>query len=136
MKILSGIAVAGLTIVALTLGSTDSLGQGACNHGGNHVIQVKAGDDGAPQLSYRGGSAEEIHVCRGDQVQWVLTGPDREFLVNFFSDAGAPFDGATTRGSSENAVSVVIGAESERGDYDYGVKFAGGPGMDPRIVVD
>jgi len=134
VKILNTIAIAGLTIVALTLGSTDSLGQGACDHGGNHTIQVTAGDDGMPQLKYRGGSAEEVHVCAGDQVQWVLTGPDREFLVDFFS--GAPFDGATTRGSSGNAVSVVIGAAAERRGYDYGVKFADGPEMDPQIIVD
>ncbi len=134
MKILNGIAIAALTIAALTLGSTDSLGQDECDHGGNHTIQVRAGDDGMPQLKYRGGSADEVHVCVGDQVQWVLTGPDREFLVDFFS--GAPFDGATTRGSSGNAVSVVIGATAERRGYDYGVQFADGPEMDPRIVVD
>ena len=134
MKIMSGIAIAGLTIVALTLGSTNSLGQGACNHGGNHTIQVSVGDDGTPELSYRGGSAEEVHVCAGDQVQWVLTGSDREFLVDFFSDA--PFDGAITRGSSGNPVSVVIGAAAERRGYEYGVKLVDGPGMDPRIVVD
>jgi hypothetical protein len=134
VKILNGIAVAGLTIVALTLGSTDSLGQGACDHGGNHTIQVSEGEGEMPVLSYRGGSAEEVHVCVGDQVQWVLTGSNREFLVDFFS--GAPFDGASTRGSSGNAVSVVIGAAAERRGYDYGVQFAGGPDMDPRIVVD
>ncbi len=131
---MNGIASAGLTILALTLGSTDSLGQDACDHGGNHTIQVRAGDDGAPVLKYRGGSADEVHVCVGDQVQWVLTGPDREFLVDFFS--GAPFDGATTRGSSGNAVSVVIGAAAERRGYEYGVKFADGPELDPEIIVD
>ena len=75
MKILNALAIAGLTIVALTLGSTDSLGQDDCDHGGNHTIQVRPGDDGAPELKYRGGSAEEVHVCEGDRVQWVLTGP-------------------------------------------------------------
>ncbi len=87
-----------------------------------------------PQLKYRGGSAEEVHVCAGDQIQWVLTGPDRKFLVDFFS--GAPFDGASERGSSGNVVSIVIGASVERRGYDYGVQFADGPEMDPRIVVD
>ena len=93
MKILNGVTIAGLTIVALTLGSTDSLGQDECDHGGNHTIQVRAGDDGVRVLKYRGGSADEVHVCVGDRVQWVLTGSDREFLVDFLS--GAPFEGAT-----------------------------------------
>ena len=86
-----------------------------------------------PELSYRGGSAEEVRVCVGDSVQWVLAGSDREFFVDFFG--GAPFDGAAKRGSSGGVVSVVIGDVSRQG-YDYGVEFAGGPAMDPRIVVD
>ncbi len=134
MKILNTIAIAGMTILALTLGSTDSLGQDECDHGGNHTIQVRAGDDGAPALKYRGGSADEVHVCVGDQVQWVLTGRNRDFLIDFFSDA--PFEGATTRGSSSNAVSVVIGAAAERRGYKYNVKFADGADMDPEIIVD
>ena len=134
MKILNTIAIAGMTILALTLGSTDSLGQDTCDHGGNHTIQVRAGDDGAPVLKYRDGSADEVHVCVGDQVQWVLTGRNRDFLIDFFSDA--PFEGATTRGSSSNAVSVVIGAAAERRGYKYNVEFADGPDMDPEIIVD
>jgi len=135
VKILSGIATAGLMVAALMLGSTDSLGQDECVSTGNHTIQVQPGEDGVPVLQYRGGSAEEVHVCIGDRVQWVLTGPDRDFFVDFFS--GAPFDGATRRGSSGNVVSLVIGAMAERGrDYAYGVEFAGEPGMDPHIIID
>lgn len=136
MKILGGIVVTALMIAVFIWSSTDSLGQGACDRGGNHTIQVSPGADGTPELKYRGRSAEEVRVCAGDQVRWVLTGPDREFFVDFFSEAGAPFDGATTRGSNGNVVSIVIGASAERGGYDYGVSFAGGPAMDPRIIVD
>ncbi len=136
MKVFAGITIAVLTIAVFMWSSTDSLAQGACDHGGNHTIQVRPGGDGTPQLKYRGRSADEVRVCAGDQVRWVLTGPNREFFVDFFSEAGAPFDGATTRGSNGNVVSIVIGASAERGGYDYGVSFAGGPAMDPRIVVD
>ena len=114
------------------LGSTEALSQ-TCDHGGNHTIQVQAGADGMPELSYRGGSAEEVRVCVGDSVQWVLTGSDRAFFVDFF--AGAPFEGAAKRGSSSGVVSVTIGDVPRKG-YDYGVEFAGGAPMDPRIVVD
>ena len=132
MKILSGITAAVLVVAAMMLGSPTSFSQDACDHGGNHTIQVRAGTDGRPELSYRGGSAENVYVCQGDNVQWVLTGSDRSFFVDFFS--GAPFGGASKRGSSGGAVSVTIGDDT--GSYDYGVEFEGGEPMDPRIIVE
>ena len=132
MKILSGITAAVLVVAAMMLGSTTSFSQDACDHGGNHTIQVRPGADGRPELSYRGGSAENVYVCQGDNVQWVLTGSDRSFFVDFFS--GAPFAGASKRGSSGGAVSVTIGDDT--GSHDYGVEFEGGEPMDPRIIVE
>lgn len=127
-------SMAVIVSLLLLLGSSTTLGQGACQ-GGSHTIQVRPMGDGPPELSYRGGDAEEVHVCIGDNVQWVLTGSDRQFFVDFFDDA--PFDGLTRLGSSGNVVSISIGGPAERGrSYDYGVEMAGGPGMDPRIVVD
>ncbi len=135
MKIMNGIAVAGLMFVALIMGSTESQGQGTCDNGGNHTIQVRVGDDGEPVLKYRGGSAEEVHVCKGDSVRWVLTGPNREYFVNFFD--GAPFAGAQRRGSNDNVVSIVIDNSAMiEHPYDYGVNFADEPEMDPSIIVD
>ena len=132
MKIISTIAVAGIGIAAVLLFSADSNGQDACDRGGHHTIQVRPSDDGMPELTYKGGSAENVHVCNGDEVKWVLTGPDRDFFVDFFS--GAPFAGAARRGSNGNVVSVRIDAES--GSYEYGVNFAGEEPMDPIIIVD
>ena len=134
MKIMSGFAVAGLMLFALMLSSADSQSQERCSYGGpNHTIQVRVGEDGNPVLKYRGGSAEEVEVCRGDRVKWVLTGPNREFFVDFFE--GAPFEGATRRGSDGNVVSIVIGESAEQRGYEYGVNFADGQGMDPVIIV-
>jgi len=135
VKSLRGIAVTALATAALTLGSPISYSQDDCTSDGNHTIQVTEGADGRPALSYRGGSAESVHVCLGDQVQWVLTGSDRDFFVDFFS--GAPFDGAAKRGSSGTVVSIVIGGPAQRGaSYSYGVEFDGGPPLDPHIIVD
>ncbi len=131
MRIMSGIAIAGLVLGALIMGSTESLGQGAeC---GNHLIQVSEGEGGVPVLRYHGGSAEEVHVCKGDTVRWVLNGPNREYLVDFFE--GAPFAGDEKRRSHDNTVVVTIG-DSAEGEYSYGVNFADGGGMDPKIIVD
>ena len=132
MKVLSTMAITGAAAVILLLGSTESNGQGSCQGGGNHTIQVEEGSDGMPALQYRGGSAEDVHVCSGDQVQWVLTGSDREYFVEFMGDA--PFPGAARRGSSGGVVSVTIDAAP--GAYEYGVNFAGGDAFDPRIIVD
>ncbi len=134
MKIMSGIVVTGLMLAALMLASTESISQEACNHGPNHNIQVSVGEDGNPVLRYRGEPAEGVHVCRGDQVQWELTGPNREFFVDFF--AGAPFDGATRLGSDGNVVRIEIGNSVDRRAYDYGLNFADEPEMDPSIIVD
>lgn len=135
MKVISAIAVAGTMFAVLMLGNTESLAQEACESSGNHTIQVRAGSDGKPVLKYQGGSAEEVNVCIGDTVRWVLTGSDREYLVNFF--AGAPFDGAHEVDSNGGVVSVVIGGSAERGKgYDYDVSFVGGGNLDPRIVVN
>ena len=81
-----------------------------------------------PELRYRGGSAEDVDVCNGDQVQWVLTGSDREYLVDFMGNA--PFPGASSRGSSDGVVSVTIDADA--GSYDYGVSFEG-DGLTARV---
>jgi hypothetical protein len=132
LKISNAIAVAGIGLAAVLLFSTDSNSQDTCQGGGNHTIQVSPGGDGSASLKYRGGSAENVHVCSGDQVQWVLSGSDRDFFIDFFD--GAPFPGAAKRGSSDGVVAVQIDAES--GAYNYGVNFAGDEPMDPAIIVD
>ncbi|MDH3906895.1 MAG: hypothetical protein OEV16_14730 [Gammaproteobacteria bacterium] len=129
MKILNTIAIASAIAAVMLLASTDSRSQDDCE--GNHTIQVAPGADGMPELTYRGGSAEEIRVCNGDQVQWVLRGSDREYFVDFMGNA--PFSGAARRGSSDGVVSVTI--EAEVGSYDYGVNFEGDEPMDPQLIV-
>ncbi len=133
MKIMNGLAVAGFIFGALILSSTESLGDQEPDCG-NRVIQVTVGENGEPKLSYQGGSADKVHTCRGNTVRWVLTGPNREYLVDFFD--GAPFDGAKIIGSNDNVVSIVIGESAVKRAYDYAVNFANGGGMDPKIIVD
>jgi hypothetical protein len=135
MKILSAIAVAGSMVALLMLGSTESLSQDTCTSSGNHTIQVRADDNDVPVLSYGGGSADEVHVCIGDTIKWVLNGPNRTYFIDFLSSA--PFEGATRRGSNSNVVSVVVGGPAQRGSsYKYDVVFQDGGTLDPRIVVD
>ena len=134
MKILNAIGVAALLFVALMLSSTESASQDACDHGGNHVIQVRVGDDGAPVLKYRGKSGEEVHVCQGDNVKWVLIGSNRQFSVDFFD--GAPFGGAKRRDSENDEIDVDAGASAAKQAYEYDVAFGDDEPMDPKIIVE
>lgn len=119
-------------VSSLALLGTDSSAQDGCEGGAMHVIQVSAAGDGSATLSYRDGSADAVHVCNGDQIQWVLRGSDREFLIDFLS--GAPFAGGESRGSAQGVVLVTVDADP--GDYDYGISFVGDEPTDPRIIVD
>jgi hypothetical protein len=132
MKQVISLMFAVVGISAVTLFGVESVAQGVCAGGKMHVIHVSAAADGGPELSYRDGSADAVHVCNGDQIQWVLRGSDREFLIDFMSQA--PFAGGESRGSSRGVVLVTVDAEP--GEYDYGINFVGDEPMDPRIIVD
>jgi len=135
MKIISTAAMATLMFSMLMLGSTESLSQDSCAGSSNHTIQVRPSADDVPELKYKGGSAEEVHVCIGDTIKWVLNGPNRTYFVDFFE--GAPFEGVERRGSNSNVVLVTVGGPAEPGSsYDYDVAFEDGGTLDPRIVVD
>ena len=137
MKIMNGLAVAGFIFGALLVSSTESLGdqEAECDRGGNHVIRVSVGEGGAPVLEYREGSGEEVKVCKGDSVRWVLNGPVRGYLVDFHFPEGAPFADPKKRRSHENTVAVTIGDTAE-GEYNYDLNFANGGGKDPTIIVN
>ena len=133
MKIMSGIAVAGLMLATLILGSADSQSQETCSYGPpNHTIQVRV-EDGKPVYKYRGGSGDHVKVCRGDRVKWVLTGRNRTYFVDFFQ--GVPFEGARKRGSDGNVVSIVIGESAEYDEYWYTWTLKGESPDDPSIIV-
>ncbi len=135
MKLYGGIAAAVLLLAALPPGGESALAQGSCDHGGFHVIQVRADDNDVPTLSYRGGSAEVVRVCLGDRIQWTLIGPNRSFFVNFAGEL--PYSGGGELRSNRNVITIVVGGAAERGDaFDYDVAFADGGELDPRIVVD
>ena len=128
--LLTTLALLGMWVVVFF--STDSFAQEGCTGGKMHVIHVSEAAGGGPELSYRDGSADAVHVCNGDQIQWVLRGSDREFLIEFLSRA--PFAGGESRGSSQGVVLVTVDAEP--GEYDYGINFVGDEPMDPTIIVD
>ncbi len=151
MKILNAIGIVALFIVALILGSTESSGQepestsqveqssgeGVCpaNTPPVHIILVSVEDD-KPVLTSPG-KDEEVDVCKGNRVIWVLTGPDRDFFVDFNPTSSAPFPGPKKKNSNNNVINVRIGnsVEGNGKDYKYDFGFANGEPMDPHIIV-
>jgi hypothetical protein len=132
VKQLFSAALALLAVSVLAIFSIDSLAQERCQGGKTHVIHVSPDGAGNAQVTQRGEPANAVHVCNGDQIQWVLKGSDREFLIKFLSTA--PFANGESRGSSSGVVLVTVNAAP--GDYDYGVNFVGDEPVDPRIIVD
>ena len=133
MKILTTLAISTAMAGAWLIMSADATGQGTCDRGGMHTIQVSEGADGKPSLKYKGGSAENVYVCDGDTVKWVLIGSDRKYIVEFMDKA--PFPGESKKKHS-NGGDIKITIDAEPGDYDYGVNFEGEEPMDPRLIVD
>ena len=133
MKYLNGLAVLALVTAILMLGSTDSQGkQGACDQGGSmHVITIRRNEGAGPSVD-----KSDVTVCRGDTVQWVLTGPepDRSYVINFV--AGTPFEGVAQLGSSDRVVTAQVGGSAASGAYKYNVEVEGDPVLDPRIILD
>ena len=130
MRILSGVSIAALVVAASFLNGPQALAQG-CDNGGNHTITVRPDGSGGATLSYRGGPGDEVRVCPGDTVSWVLTGSDRTFFVDFFG--GAPFAGDSRR---PNNTRLTVTIDAGPGDYAYDVGLDGGPGVDPVIIVE
>ena len=138
MKTLSAIGIAALLIVALMLGCAPTPSQGECKLPPVHVIVVSADADGQPVLKIDGKVDDDVHVCLGDRVVWVLSGPDRELFVDFTSTVGAPFPGPKKKTSNKNVINVRIGGpDAKRGtDYKYDVGFTNGKSRDPQIIVE
>ena len=119
------LVISGVFVMAFF--GADSFAQDGCSGGKMHVIQVSPDGNGHAKVS-----SDVLHVCNGDQIQWVLRGSDREFLIEFLS--AAPFVDGQSRGSSNGVVLVNVSAEP--GEYDYGISFVGDEPMDPQIIVD
>ncbi len=133
MKNLNGLGALALVMVMLMWGSTASHGQQpGCDQGGQkHIITIRRNEGAGPSVD-----RSDVTVCRGDTVQWVLTGPDpdRSYVINFV--AGTPFEGVAQLGSSDRVVTAQVGGSAASGTYKYNVEVQGDPVLDPRIILD
>ena len=76
--------------------------------------------------------ADTIHACRGDTIEWKLSG--KKFYVRFTN--GSPFD-KTEKTSNNGKLQITVGDDAKAGaSYKYDIGIEGGGVLDPIIIID
>lgn len=79
-----------------------------------------------------GKNADTINACRGDTIEWKLSG--KKFFVEFPTES--PID-KKKENSNNGKLRITIGAEAKAGArYKYDVGIDGGGILDPIIIID
>ncbi len=97
-------------------------------------LKIKVRDDKPTKVTrgLLGRNADTLNVCRGDTIEWKLSG--KKFYIDF--PRTTPFS-ANKKNSENNKVSWTVSADAARGDsYKYDVGIVGGGVLDPIIIVD
>ena len=97
-------------------------------------LKIKERDNKPTKVTkgFLGRSAETLNVCRGDTIEWKLSG--KKFYIAF-PDA-TPF-GTNKKESEGNRISWTVSADARRGDsYKYDVGIVDGGVLDPILIVD
>lgn len=97
-------------------------------------LKIKVSDDKPTKVTkgFFGTNADTLNVCRGDTVEWKLSG--KKFYIDF--PRTTPFS-ANKKSSENDKVSWTVSADAARGDsYKYDVGIVGGGVLDPIIIVD
>jgi len=96
-------------------------------------LKIKVRDD-KPTKVTRGffrKNADTLNVCRGDTVEWKLSG--KKFYIDF--PRTTPF--GTNKKEADNKISWTVSADAARGDtYKYDIGIVGGGVLDPILIVD
>ena len=96
----------------------------------NLKIKIK---DNTPTKVIKGDkNADELHVCRGDTIEWKLQ--TKKFFINF--PDRTPLD-SNSKISSNGKITTVVSDSAEREvSYKYDIGIDGGGTLDPRVIVD
>jgi len=86
-------------------------------------------------LTIRGMAADDLVVCPGDTVEWILTGTENSFTVDF--GAQSPVGSETAFQSKEGRVGITISGSAERGTaYFYTLDADPWRTAEGRIIID
>ncbi len=96
-------------------------------------LKIKVRDDKPTKVTkgFFGANADTLNVCRGDTVEWKMSG--KKFYIDF--PRTTPF--AANRKENDNKITWTVSADAARGDsYKYDIGIVGGGVLDPIIIVD
>lgn len=117
-----------------TYGVSQAQGEDPCDRPAKTFklkIKVKNNKPNKVTKGIFGKNAGTLNVCRGDTVEWKLSG--KKFYIDF--PRTTPF--GTNKKEADNKISWTVSAEAARGDsYKYDIGIVGGGVLDPIIIVD
>lgn len=96
-------------------------------------LKIKVKNDKPTKVTkgFFGKNADTLNVCRGDTVEWKLSG--KKFYIDF--PRTTPF--GTNKKENNNKISWTVSADAARGgSYKYDIGIVGGGILDPIIIVD
>jgi hypothetical protein len=128
-NIFLGVLFSGL----LTLPGTAVIAQDACGGGPEtHTLMVNVTDNVPDGVTLGNEPADDLYVCPGDTVAWILQG--RGFTIDF--PGATPFNANSHRPVAAGRVTAVVRSDVERGaSFKYNISIDGGGVLDPRIII-
>lgn len=129
------ISVLSLCLTFAGYGITQAQEQDPCNREAKTFkLKIKV-DDNKPTKVTKGlfgADANTLNVCRGDTVEWKLTG--KSFYIDF--PGTTPFS-ANKKNSENDKIAWTVSDQANRGDsYKYDVGIVDGGVLDPILIVD
>jgi len=95
-------------------------------------LKIKIKDNTPTEVMKGDKNADELHVCRGDTIEWKLQ--NKRFFLTFADRT--PLD-SKAKISTNGKITAVVSDSAEREvSYKYGIGIGGGGTLDPMIIVD
>ena len=97
-----------------------------------HNLMINVTNNVPTGVSLGNEPADDLYVCPGDTVAWILQGPG--YTIDFPDDT--PFNASQFRPVEAGRVAAVVRSDAARGAaFKYDISIDGGGVLDPRIIV-
>jgi hypothetical protein len=125
------VSVLASVLVALPVMSVNA--QDACGDGPQtHTLMVNATNNVPTGVTRGDEPADDLYVCPGDTVAWILQGLG--FTINF--PGATPFNANSHRPVTAGRVTAVVRSDVSPGEsFKYDISIDGGGVLDPRIII-
>jgi hypothetical protein len=97
-----------------------------------HNLMINVTNNVPTGVSLGNEPADDLYVCPGDTVAWILQGPG--FTIDFPADS--PFNANQFRPVAAGRVAAVVRDDVAAGEaFKYDISVDGGGVLDPRIII-